>query len=904
MLAAAPAASAQTVSSGTLRLALLEEPPLRVSTELGEPLEHLLKRRLSSGCLAGVWTLPAEYSGGGFRLDLPDPAPAAPERIPAMALESNSNLAYVYPPLPGLIAALSSAAGDPSSWNNPWSVRLSTRAVTLSLSRGARGQASLSAEPAPSAFPAPWRKTIAELYRLRWNGRDASVLIVSRVYGGMPGFAAAVRQEAAKGPLLGVSRGGLFSSFQTGLEGQKLTLALQALGLRYSALGDSELHHWGELEDYRRAHPAGVQFLSANLVYSSDTAHALLPASAVVTAGGLRVAFVGLTPPSAAKYLRRAGLAGMTIADPVETLESLLPRLRQSADAVVVLMEYINESPGLAETRGVDLLIGHYADERAARAPNRSIEQKDRQPFQPPLWVMDSYDPSFNWLEAEITLHAGLTDWSLRERHLLLDDSVPEAPGFVKFDPEDFGLSLSTGTALIPSAREIFPDSPGSFISSRRFWTLAAGLAAEKTGCELGLLRVWHLVPSIEDAVNEQVVRLWLKTDEPAYTLLVKGRQLKPLLERARRQAEQEAKGMFRYDALRFAFGGLQPDDRGRDGTLYDDEDYKVVTTQVVADALGLSQGRTLTPVGRTVGRIVLAALRSHSDAAPSAFGSWMEGAPIVPRGLWLLDFRDVGLDLQQTRVVRDDAFNDVPNSRIQGFDELLIGGEAKVDAEYLRQPFRWKNTVELEYARSRLRPRDQPPVSNTTANRIMVSTLGSWTAGGVRAAWLGRQWGPSLGLQYDGQFEPDPGLPRKQIYSLLPGVSLFDGSWIKSLDLSGNVKRDLSRSPPNTQLGFHERLLLSHAIGGGPAALDGELYTNYFFLTQRDTDQDLRVEGDLNLKLRVPIRKYLTVAPFLDFYYFALKTRPLWGYSSMIGVQLGFSRLWKPRYESLLGER
>ena len=39
-------------------------------------------------------------------------------------------------------------------------------------------------------------------------------------------------------------------------------------------------------------------------------------------------------------------------------------------------------------------------------------------------------------------------------------------------------------------------------------------------------------------------------------------------------------------------------------------------------------------------------------------------------------------------------------------------------------------------------------------------------------------------------------------------------------------------------------------------------------------------------------------IRAFLAFYFFSLKTRPLWGYSAMTGITIGFSRLWKPQYE------
>jgi hypothetical protein len=188
-----------------------------------------------------------------------------------------------------------------------------------------------------------------------------------------------------------------------------------------------------------------------------------------------------------------------------------------------------------------------------------------------------------------------------------------------------------------------------------------------------------------------------------------------------------------------------------------------------------------------------------------------------------------------------------------------------------------------------------------------MGLTTGTRRAGGISRKWLAQSWGPSLGFEYDGQFTADPGLRRKNIYSALPGVQFYDGTFIRTLELSANIKRDESRNPPNNQAGLRFRTLFSKAIGqtkvtGAPIDVQGELFTNYFFLTHSDAAQDLRVEGEANLKLKIPIRKYLTISPFIDYYVFEWKLAPVWGYSAMTGVQIGFSRLWKPQFEPLLG--
>jgi hypothetical protein len=330
-----------------------------------------------------------------------------------------------------------------------------------------------------------------------------------------------------------------------------------------------------------------------------------------------------------------------------------------------------------------------------------------------------------------------------------------------------------------------------------------------------------------------------------------------------------------------------------------DAQKYRVATTQVLADSLDLPKDPKPAGLGRTADQIVLDALLRRRGAPPSDYGRWMQGRPVTRRGLWKLNFRDVSLNLQDTQVIRDDAFNSVPNSRIQGFSQFVVGGDVKTDADYLYDPYKWSNTVEMEYAQSQISPRGQPHIINTPANRIMGLTSLTRKAGTIKEKWLAESWGPSLGFEYDSEFVASPGLPRKQVYNLFPGIELYDGSFIHKWELSANIRRDQSRIPPNTQGGLHTRMLFSHEWGKAPASLQGEWYANYFFLTHQDTVQDLRFETDFNLKLKIPIKKYLTIAPFLDIYVFELKARPIMGYSSMLGLSIGFSRLWKPQYES-----
>ncbi|MGH7441534.1 MAG: hypothetical protein ACREKE_02545, partial [bacterium] len=463
-----------------------------------------------------------------------------------------------------------------------------------------------------------------------------------------------------------------------------------------------------------------------------------------------------------------------------------------------------------------------------------------------------------------------------------------------------YGIDFATQTALIPPARKIFEDQPAASFSARQFWTMAASLTASQTHSELALLSVWPLPMRVEGSapIPESVARAWLRTNSSLIVLYLKGSRLKPVLETAQEETRRNVAGFPPNEEIQLAAGGLDAAGGIGGRSFSNDETYRVVMPISLANALGFSRGQTIHPLRKSLDEIVLQALRERSGSAPALYRAWINGLSTSSQGLWIINFRDVSLNLQNTQVVNNGPFSQVPDSRIQGFDQSILGGDFKADANYFQGNYKWSNTLELAYAQSHLRPTGQPPVTNTTANGVTALTTLTRKAGSVAQTWLAKSWGPSLGFEYAGQFTPSPGLQQQNIYSLYPGVQFYDGSWISMLEFSGIALRDQARVPQNTQYGLHTRALLSKYLGN--AQLQGEFYANYSFLTTEDAAQDLRLQSDVNLKLSVPITRYLNIAPFIDFYVFALKISPQWGYSAMTGVSLQFSAVWKPQYQPL----
>jgi hypothetical protein len=910
LLLCAPVARAEA----PVRLALIEDSPTRMTLLMIQPLERVLREAGEGAALEAVDEIPCSFAGPDHRFRLP-PGVGAPDTSAssdAVALESEAEVAFIYPPEPSFVAALRKAAADPATYHRPNSLRIAAREAEVAASPSSDGGTTLVVR-ADLERPATgrWRTGLAAYYRLRWKGRDLAVAVLGRTYGGLGRLAAAAAKESEKAPLTGLSRGGTFGSAASDARGRTAADALERAGLQYAAVSASEVENWAALEAYRRERPGGIRYLSANLSYSTSTvasaARNPLPPYAVFEASGARVAVVGLTPGWIGPLLPQFGLEGLKVEDPVVALEALIPSLRAKADVVIALGALGAADMGrlAASSRGLDLILADDAPFYMYSAPPAStVEQDDRPPFGNPLPPVRAYAPALNVVELERRADGDRMDWIVRQSAALLDDSVNPAEGYPEPALEAYAAGRSTEPALLPAARAVFPAAArggNPFYEPRDFWTLAAGLLAERGGAEAGLLPAPPIPVQTVGPVRESFVREWLGDADPAVLVTVTGERLKKLAEEAAGQRRLEDAGLPLNSGLRYVVSGFDPQGLLRGAPLDKTGAYRLAASRAAAESLALPKPYDLIPGTATVAAAVLDEMRARSAAArPSDWRAWMEGRPIAEPGLWRINFRDISLNLRETKIRSSDAFASVVNSRVQGSDELLIGGVLKTDAEYLHREYKWTNTLEAEYAKDRISPNNLPATTNVTANRIMFLTLETKRVGGIPYGWLAHSWGPSLGFEADSEFQPSPGLPRKQVYSVFPGFEFFDGSVVKTLATTGVLKRDLSRVPPNTQTGLRLRALLSAPLGAGGAKLDAELWNNYFFLTRSDNASDLRLEGDANAKLNVPISKHLSVSPFVDLYWFGLKTRPAYGYSLMTGISIGFSRLWKPQYERL----
>lgn len=919
---------AASASPRSVHLAVFRRTHFELSMPLAEAFERLLLEGGTRYALLRVENLPSHFNGGEYMYRLPPGflgrrdalAPEAeqdPEAGEVEVLETSGGYFALMPPDPGLMERFIALAKDPASYRSPSPPRIVRRRAQLATAAMADGSAirTLRIRDSEGVRYLQWRNTVALTYRLRapdpgGGERTLEAVFLYKTLGGEGRLASALTllKRRHGEDLLALNRGEIFVEGPTKTTGTAAGYRFEEMGVRAAVVGAGELYRLDDMLRYVSESPEGVRFLSANLVYSTDTARTLLPAYHVFEVGGTSVAVLGLTREHWARHLNAEHARRFSLKDAVEAAQQLVPLLREKADIIVALSNLtpLENARLKAAVGGIDLIAGDTVELRDDSSPGTvSVYDPERGRFDEALLVTSDRPIALTHVELETGLGpAGAPFLAARQEQILLDETLLDRDGYPKFNPEGYGVSVDTSPPILPSARKLYADrgprAGYAGLDSRDFWSLAASLAAERARAEAGFLPIYAIDLRTMGDFQESLVREWFRWEDRLVVFELPGADLQALLREARRQARPGES--VPVGGLLVAAGGVGEGDTIHGVPVDGKSVYRVAATERLlaqtSQFASLRSAREVEPLG-ALRDVVLEELRRRAAEGwpPERYRPLLKGLPVRETGFWKVNFRDISLNLSNNKVVSDPAFANVPNPRVRGFDELLIGAAAKIDVEYYRGPVKWTNTGEVEYARSRLRPPGQAEILNTPKNNSLFRTEATRRVGSFPYAWIAKSYGPSLGLQYEGHVERLPFQRRRHVFSVLPGVELFGGDFFRSVILSANLRRDFTPPVPLNNYGVRARALFARSVGR--AGLQGDLFANYFIRTSQDTAQDLRLEASANVKLNIPVAPNLSVGPFLDFYYFILKIRPVTGYSSILGISLSFSRLWKPQYES-----
>ena len=86
-------------------------------------------------------------------------------------------------------------------------------------------------------------------------------------------------------------------------------------------------------------------------------------------------------------------------------------------------------------------------------------------------------------------------------------------------------------------------------------------------------------------------------------------------------------------------------------------------------------------------------------------------------------NFRRVGLDMSSTEVRHSQEYANSSISQLNADSQTVVKGVFDFVLEYETSAFRWDNAAYAEYARTKLKPADQPADTNESADKILFTT-------------------------------------------------------------------------------------------------------------------------------------------------------------------------------------
>ena len=233
-------------------------------------------------------------------------------------------------------------------------------------------------------------------------------------------------------------------------------------------------------------------------------------------------------------------------------------------------------------------------------------------------------------------------------------------------------------------------------------------------------------------------------------------------------------------------------------------------------------------------------------------------------------NFRRIGLDLSSTEVRHSTQYANSPVSQLNSDSQTVVKGVFDFVLEYETNYFRWDNGAYAEYARTKLKPADQPADTNETADKILFST--NYT----QKIWDfdGGHIGPFVDGSYQTEFtkNKDPitnqYLPKTSVLRGKAGLKLFDGIVFKDLYVAGVGEYDMTYDPDVAKSAAEAGFRIEKDIREGVRFSSDGYYRRYLSYSEskEKTPEDLRY--DLNITARMDVNLYscLTVGPYVSY--------------------------------------
>ncbi len=239
--------------------------------------------------------------------------------------------------------------------------------------------------------------------------------------------------------------------------------------------------------------------------------------------------------------------------------------------------------------------------------------------------------------------------------------------------------------------------------------------------------------------------------------------------------------------------------------------------------------------------------------------------APDDKKEGWDIGFDNISLNFSSTSINNQENYQNFSNTNFQGNSQILAEGKLFFHSNFYAQKFVIFNLIFAEYGRNIIKPKNAPKIDNTTLDRIFISTDYTqkiWnfdTLGGF-------DMGPFIQLSYQTQFMSPPTRDRTKILNLNPGLKLFDGKYLKSLNFSIFGEENFTYSSPTQSIGFNLFMQAQYPFNEHVKWLSTLNFKQYFF-NNYPRNFSPQSEFEFHNKIETSLIRHLFIAPYISFY-------------------------------------
>lgn len=709
--------------------------------------------------------------------------------------------------------------------------------------------------------------------------------------------------------------------------------ALEALGYSLIVPYEHELAVGAAaLDSLMRQFPA-LALLAANVRAPN---HALFVANRVVSAGAIRVGFLGLVNPRARERLPRARLRDFTFEPPAIAAQREVAKLREAGvDAIVVLSNLdASDNAALAEqVVGIDAIVADLPQRWAPEVARQRIELPER-PFvrqgTPALVARAAAGVAVGRLTLEFRSRAGATRPALAALEHSIErvtDSIPPDSALVRRIAR---LSAVTrrpkGELMFPAFVELAERHPRlreqdavtrqGRISKATWEAFMARLLRTRARAEIAVIRRLDQFPPQIGKLHENEIDAWLWTGDQVVVLDARGSDLRALL-------RNDVRGELATSGIDMANGLVQ-------GHALDDQTYyRVATVDVLFEgARSLGAGRRvrrsfrITEDGRlepdgngepvALKELVLAELRrtrreAKGEAYLDRIATLVAPDPAFVN-LLTFTFDRPTLSVSANEVRGRDGYGSVPESRVTANDSWVVGASTRFVVTQERRRSGTDIGIAVAYGRQGVTSGTDRKVGESSDDLKFDLTLRP----SARAS-VGGRFRPFVRGAFDTEVTPtsDPTTnvenPRQQAARLSAGFLSLPRKHLRRVEFAFAVENDFGK--PNVQYGAQGFLEVQRPVGvAGRLGLAPATYrfrndATYFLPARLDSPSSLSLRYNMIHELLIPLMDELSLSVAADAFMFRGKSpanRHV-ATSALLRVGLTYDRLWKPRYQPFL---